>query len=111
MFIHFNSYTFKGEESNFKLLLGCVYRPPNTDINLYNCEIIKLFQLIEGERHSMVMIAGDYNLDRFKIETHLPTGEFYNNMLTYVFIPTIRNPTRITDSTSSVIDRDLKAQG
>ena len=35
----------------FKVLLGCVYRPPNADINLFNSEIINLLKIIDNEKN------------------------------------------------------------
>src|SRR3989442_392726 len=50
------------------------------------------------------MILGDFNLDLIKSEIHPPTNEFFNNLLSYSFFPTIHNPTRICDSSATLID-------
>jgi len=91
-------------QKKLKVLLGCVYKPPNSDINLFNCKIVDLLKLIDIERNSLVLIADDYNLDPLKQDVHEPTAEFINNMLSYSFIPTIMRPTRITDTSAIVIN-------
>ena len=85
-------------------LIGCVYRPPNTDVALFNLELLSILQLIDGERHCISAIMGDFNLDLIKNGNHAPTNEFLNNLLSHSFLPTIHNPTRITDSTATLID-------
>jgi len=44
---------------------------------------------------------GDYNLDLLKYETH---ELFLNDLLSHSFLPTIYYPTRITDTTATLID-------
>jgi len=41
------------QKNKLKVLLGCVYRPPNYDINLFNCEIVDLLKLIDIERNAI----------------------------------------------------------
>jgi len=101
LFVNISFFTKKGK---FNLLLGCIYRPPNSDISSYNSEIINILKLIERGKYSMVLIAGDYNLDVLKYHSHTPTADFVNNMLSYSFFPVIRNPTRICDTSRTCID-------
>ena len=91
----------KGKNNIF---IGCIYRPPNTDISLFNSEIVLLLKTIDGEKKKLALIAGDYNLDLIKQEKHAPTAEFFNNLISYSFYPIIRNPTRISNISSTLID-------
>jgi hypothetical protein len=86
------------------ILFGCFYRPPNTDIALFNAEIVLLLKIIDNEKNKIVLLAGDYNLDLLKYNNHSPTAEFLNILLSYSYFPTICNPTRITDSSATLID-------
>ena len=52
----------------------------------------------------MVLISGDCNLDLLKYNSNVPIGEFFNSMLSYSFVPTISKPTRITDTSATIID-------
>jgi hypothetical protein len=85
-------------------LLGCVYRPPNSDVALFNAEFLNILDLIDNECHCLTAILGDFNLDLIKNDNHVPTNEFFNNLLSHSFLPTIHNPTRISDSSATLID-------
>jgi len=61
-------------------------------------------KVIDSEKNKTVLLAGDYNLDLLNPNSHVPTGEFLNNMLAYNFFPTIRHPTRISDSSATLIN-------
>ena len=52
----------------------------------------------------MAVIAGDFNLDFLKYASHAATGDFLNLLLSYNFLPTICQPTRITEFSSTLID-------
>src|SRR3989442_2493471 len=50
------------------------------------------------------MIMGDFNLDLMKNDNHAATNVFVNNLLSHSFLPTIHNPTRISDNSATLID-------
>ena len=50
-------------------------------------------------------LMGDFNLDLFNHETHTLTGDFLNTLLSKSFVPFINRPTRVTLSTSTLIDK------
>jgi len=52
-------------------------------------------------------MAGDYNLDLLECNTHSPTGDFLNNMLSHSLFPNIRHPTRISEKSSTLLDNRL----
>ena len=86
------------------IILGCVYRPPNTDVALFNSHFLTILTIINSGKNNIAIIAGDYNLDLLKYNTHLPTEEFLNNLLSHSMIPSIRYPTRISELSSTLID-------
>ena len=47
---------------------------------------------------------GDYNLDLLNCDSHAPTSDFVNNFMSHSFFPTIHLPTRITETSSTLID-------
>ena len=59
----FVQITQKGKPS---VLIGCIYRPPNTDIVSYNSEFESILKIIDSDNHKIVILAGDYNLDLIK---------------------------------------------
>ena len=47
---------------------------------------------------------GDFNIDLLKSDNDTPTNDFINMMSSYHFQPTILHPTRISDTSSTLID-------
>ena len=47
---------------------------------------------------------GDFNLNLLNSESHAPTGEFLDTMLSKMLFPLISKPSRITANTASLID-------
>ena len=86
------------------LLLGCIYRPPNSDVNLFNVELLNILKMIDSANINIAAIAGDFNLDLIKNDRHVPTAEFLNNMLSYSFYPSVNKPTRITEVSATLLD-------
>ena len=55
-----------------KLIIGCIYRPPGHDINVFNDQSERLFQSISSEK-SESLLAGVYDVDLFKYESNTET--------------------------------------
>jgi hypothetical protein len=49
-------------------------------------------------------VARDYNLDLLRCNDHTSTQEFIENLFSYMFIPLINKPTRITSHSATLID-------
>ena len=92
------------QKNSANIIVGCVYRPPNTDLSLFNHEFLSILSKMNGRNPKPTIIAGDFNLDLLKSEVHAPTGEFLNNLTSHSFMPTIFYPTRITDTSATLID-------
>src|ERR1700733_14829777 len=54
-----------------------------------------------------LMIAGDFNIDLLKHDTHAQTGAYLDVISSYHLIPSILRPTRITSTSFSLIDNIL----
>jgi len=74
-------------------------------ISLFNNEIGSILDIINTHNKKLAFVVGDFNIDLKKKEkdVHTPTSEFLNNFSTHSFIPTILYPTRITDTSSTLI--------
>ena len=92
------------ENGSSTTLIGCVYRPPNTDLLSFNADILDLLKDIDNKKFQSIAIAGDFNLDLIKSNTHSATGEFLHNLMSYSFLPAICIPTRITEFSTTLID-------
>ena len=76
-------------------LVGCIYRPPISDIQLF---LEKLTELLEVTRTNyprhILIISGDFNLNILNCNTSVPCSKFVFLMYSNNLIPTILRPTR-----------------
>ena len=86
------------------IIVGSMYRPPGADVSDFNSEILDILTAVNVSKSKLIIIAGDYNLDLLKAESHVSTGEFLNLLFSYSFMPMIRYPTRITETSATLID-------
>ena len=85
------------------IIAGVVYRPPNNNSDAFLAEYNKIISLISKE-NKLYYIMGDFNLNLLNSESHSPTGEFLDTMLSKMLFPLISKPSRITANTASLID-------
>ena len=78
-----------------------VYRPPGGGIQGFSHEMAKVMTGLSGFD---AYIMGDFNVDLLKGETHGPTTEFMQGFMSRGYYPLISLPTRITDTTATLID-------
>ena len=90
--------------SKKNILIGCIYRPPESDVNMFNAELLRLLNIIDSENTKIILLAGDYNLDLLKYNAQASIGDFLNYMMSYNLFPTIRHPTRVTETSSTLLD-------
>ena len=88
---------------NGNIIVGVVYRPPNSDIGSFNEPFSAILEKLK-HMNNICYCMGDYNINILKNEIHRETGEFLDMMYSNSFMPLINRPTRITDSCCSVID-------
>ena len=51
-----------------------------------------------------VALAGDFNFDLLKYETHKPTNEFYDILSSYSYRPCILQLSRVTYKSNALVD-------
>ena len=74
------------------------------DLNLFINEFTDLLIVLRA-RSKSVYLCGDYNIDLLKINTNdISFNLFYENVISSSFIPNITLPTRMCDTTSTLID-------
>jgi hypothetical protein len=88
--------------SQRNIIVGCIYRPPNSNMNDFIDEYSNILKQIEDKNH--VYLLGDFNIDLLKYNTHSSTSQFINMMFSSSFIPLINRPTRVTKTTATLID-------
>ena len=85
------------------VLCGCVYLHPNSDTEDFNNYISKCLTIVNKEKKECY-VSGDFNIDLLKYETINKHTEFLNTITSLGFLPHILQPTRITESSSTIID-------
>ena len=93
----------RGNQHN--LLVGSIYRPPNTNVG----DFIDSFQVLGEKLHKFknVLIGLDHNLDLLKTSTHSLMQQFLEATLDANLIPIITKPTRVTHNSATLIDNIL----
>ena len=87
------------------IMVGVLYRA-HTSIDDFNVDLSQVLQKL-SEENKDCYILGDYNIDLLKDEIHRPTGEYLDLIYSHHMIPTILKPTRITDTSATIIDNIL----
>ena len=80
----------KNEFIDYSILVGVIYRPPNTDLNKFNETMYQILDQLKSEKKSCV-IMGDFNLNFCNYETHQLTNEFLNTMFSFMYTPVIND--------------------
>ena len=91
---------------NSKIIVGSIYRPPNTNSQDFIDATNKV--VAQAKKHGRNVILGmDHNLDLLKENKHGPTHDFLETIYDNGLLPTITKPTRITTSSATLIDNIL----
>ena len=88
---------------NINIIVGAIYRPPDTDLNVFNAMYDNHVDILKG-RSCPCYIVGDYNINLLKYDEHRQTGQFLDSMFANSFVPLINRPTRITQNSATLID-------
>ena len=60
-----------------------------------------------ADESKIAFIMGDFNINLLNYENDIPTNDFINNMFSNHYHPLIFQPTRVTVSTTTLIDNIL----
>ena len=85
------------------LLIGTIYRTPGSNPADFNEKLLDTLAIITTENKEIIHM-GDYNLNLLNSDTHLPTSEFIDINFSHSLFPAINKPTRITNSSATLID-------
>lgn len=92
--------------SKKQLRLINIYRPPR-NLSEEQEQFLEDLEVLLNEIDqdtAMTMIVGDFNINLLKIEDNNFAKTFFDNMLSYSFIPIITMPTRISGNHGTLID-------
>ena len=84
------------------LIIGNMYKSPDTNIYTFNIHIDGLLRTISNERKKCILMA-DFNIDLLTNDTNNLTADFIHNMFANIFYPTISKPSIISQQLASLI--------
>ena len=85
------------------IIIGVIYRPPDTDITEFNDHILRcLTQIKAGKK--IAYLLGDYNINLLNTDNHAASQDFADVMFSHSFFPAITKPTRVTYKSATLID-------
>ena len=83
-------------------IVGVVYRA-HTSVDDFMTDFSPVIKKIDSEK-KLIYMMGDFNIDLLKVDSHRPTHDYLELLYSYALIPTIYKPTRITETTATIID-------
>ena len=84
-------------------IVGVIYRPPDTDVTVFNDYLNSLMSKIKPEK-KLLYIMADFNINLLNADSHSATQDFLNIMYSNSVMPTITKPTRVTRHSATLID-------
>ena len=100
MFIEIDKSVF-GSQRN--MLVGVIYRPPNTDMKLFIDALKEILENVQSE-NKVLYLVGDYNINHLNVDSHSLTVDFNDTIYSYGLVPLITRPTRVTETSATLID-------
>ena len=98
-FVEINNSKLNGKN----IIVGNIYRPPNSSHNLFIEYVENLLDLLEREKKT-VILSGDFNYNLRDVMQDQHTLNFSNLLSSYCYFPTIFRPTRIQGEKQSILD-------
>ena len=68
---------------------------------IFGTELVRVLGLLQG---TDAYIMDDFNVDLLKLETHGLTSDYFGEFTSQGFYPLVSLPTRLTDTTATLID-------
>ena len=91
-------------EKKKNLVIGCVYKHPKICIDNFNCDFLyPLLDKINKEKKSL-MLMGDFNINLLNANNDKSVSNFLDIFGSFSLLPQIIFPTRVTNSSKTLID-------
>ena len=84
------------------IILASIYKPPETSIPTFTEDLGNALDLVNHE-NKLCYLAGDFNIDILKLDNQ-SIVHFINTLALYSCNPSFDIPTRVTNSSSTLID-------
>ena len=89
------------ETKEKNIVICCVYRPPNRNVNDFTSQLEGLLQMFHNK---IVFLAGDMNINILNYAKHTDTNNFVDLLYSKGMYPLITKPTRITSTCATLLD-------
>ena len=89
--------------SSKNIIIGTIYRPPNTNINIFLENLVEILLCMKTE-NKLIYLLGEFNLNLLNANTPQLTSDFLDTLYSFSFIPTINKPTRVKKESATLID-------
>ena len=99
----FESLFIEALFSDRNVVVGVIYRPPNSSLVTFLNDMSNLVSIINQSKKTCVFL-GDFNIDILQYDSNSNGTSFVDAMFSDSFMPLITKRTRITDSSSTLID-------
>lgn len=86
------------------IIVGCIYKHPHMDIDLFNNEFLSPLLKKTSKENKTIILLGDFNINLLSCNTEISHSNFLDRLGEYQILPAITLPTRITDTSSTLID-------
>ena len=93
----------KSKSLGNSIVVGIVYRPPNTDLNEFNTKFTEILHKLEHSNKT-IYVMGDFNINLLSADRHVPSAHFLDILYSSSFYPLITKPTRVHDNSATLID-------
>jgi hypothetical protein len=97
------SLWYEINKDSVKYITGGIYKHPDSSIDIFTESLEKTLSKI-NKKNNYCFIAGDFNIDLLKFENNPHIDSHLNTIISSNFFPSILSPTRITSSSTTLID-------
>ena len=87
----------------YKTCIGIIYRPPDTNLDIFNEQYCKLLSHITRHKQKFILV-GDFNINLLSTQNCSKSNDFLENSFCHFMYPTITRPTRIASTSATLID-------
>ena len=102
---------FEVTKTNIKYIIGGLYRHPNQNIKVFTDLFDVRVLNKRNKRKTPCIVAGDVNIDLIKNESNKNISDYLNILVANNFLPVLLMPTRITQTSATLIDHIYYYQG
>ena len=100
VFIEIDKDAFSKDKN---VIIGVIYRPPGTDLEIFNEHISILLNKLKNE-YKFCYLMCDYNVNLLNYGKHRETTDFVDALHSNSFVSLINRPTRVNGDSATLID-------